>query len=122
MLLRSALFYMIIRELPIVNQWARATIMGVALGWFLFSGVGRGLIANRPMIQNLGEYRFKRLLNIPDLLFFTHGNVIPSHLPKHRPHLQWKTHQTPVYHEYHRTTYRYKLRKPRYIPWVRWTL
>lgn len=118
MVLRSAILYMVLREMPIVNPWARATIMFFALNWFLVGGVGRGLVSSRPMIQNLGEWRYKRLLNFPDLLFLSHGNIIPSLYPRHVPELQWKTHQSPVYHEYHRNTYRYKLRKPRYIPWV----
>ena len=118
MVLRSALLYMVLREMPIVNPWARAVIMFVSMSWFLASGVGRGLVATRPMIQSLGEWRYKRLLNIPDLLFLSHGNVVPSHFPRNNPHLQWKTYQTPVYHEYHRTTYRYRMRRPRYVPWV----
>ncbi len=108
---------MILRELPIVNPWARATIMYFSVMWFIIGGVGRGLYRTRPMVQEMSEWRLKRLINIPDLYYLSMGNVVPSLYPRHMPDYQWRLHQTPVYHEYHKTTYRYRLRKPRMVPW-----
>ena len=98
MFARTGLFYLCLRELPIVNPWARATIMYFGALWWIFGGVGRGLSMTRPMIKYWNDWYDKRLRNFPDLYYLPNCSDIPSHFPKHNASLTWKTHQTPVYH------------------------
>ena len=109
--------YMALREMPIVNPWARATIMYFAAMWFIFGGVGRGLSKTRPQILETDNWLENRMKNFPELYRFMRSSAVPSLYPKHVPYLQWRLHQTPVFHEYHKTTYRYRLRRPRFVPW-----
>lgn len=114
---RCLLGLMVIRELPIKNFYVRCWL---AYGWciyFVVRGLGRGLFNNRPIVMYNNAFNAKTLVNYPDLIYWTCTRVLPKNPPLPDAHREWRTRQTPVYHQYHRTTYRYRLRKPRYVAW-----
>ncbi len=115
--LRVVLGLLVIRELPIKNFYVRAWL---AYGWVIFfvvKGLGRGLKHTRPLITYNQPIHAKALVNYPDLFYWNLTRVLPKNPPLPNAHREWQTRQTPVFHQYHRTCYRYRMRKPRYIPW-----
>ena len=106
-----------IRELPIRNFYVR---VGLAWSWitfFVVRGLGRGLKYNRPVIMYNHAMHAKTLINYPDLFFWNTTRVMPKNPPVPDAHREWRTRQTPVYHQYHKNVYRYRFRKPRYVTW-----
>ena len=80
-------------------------------------GLSKGLRQNKPAVFYMQPYIMKTLMNRPDLLNFAMTRKLPKNPITFDAHKEWRMRQAPVYHQYHRTTYRYRLRKPRYIPW-----
>ena len=80
-------------------------------------GLSKGMRETKPGVYYLKDYAIKALLNRPDLFNFALGKRMPKMPITVDCHKEWRMRQAPVYHQYHRTTYRYKNRQPRYIPW-----
>lgn len=114
---RCILGLLFIRELPIKNFYIRAWLAYAWVIFFVVKGLGRGLFARRPIILYNHAWNAKVLMNYPDLLHYAIGKVLPKNPPLPDPAREWATRQNPVFHQYHRTTYRYRYRKPRYVPW-----
>jgi hypothetical protein len=108
--LRCALGLMIIRELPVKNFYVRCWLAYAYIIFFVFKGLGRGLKYARPI-------HAKALINYPDLFYWNLTRVLPKNPPLPDAHREWRTRQTPVFHQYHKNAYRYRMRKPRYVPW-----
>lgn len=115
--IRIMLGYAVIRELPIRNFYVRSFITYVYTLFFLTQGIGRGFNRRTPILFYKHQYHSRAMLNYPDLFYWNYTRILPRDPPVPNVHQQWRTRQTPVYHEYHKNVYRYKLRKPRYIPW-----
>ena len=80
-------------------------------------GLGKRLRDVQPGVYYMKPYIMKALLNRPDLQRFAMTKKLPKVPVVHDPHKDWRARQTPIYHQYHRCTYRYRMRAPRYIPW-----
>lgn len=114
---RVALGLLVIRELPIKNFYIRSWLAYAWIIYFVYRGLGRGLHYSRPLVMYNHPFHARTLINYPDLFYWTVARVLPKNPPLPDAHREWRTRQTPVYHQYHRTTYRYRMRKPRYVPW-----
>lgn len=114
---RCLLGLAVIRELPIKNFYVRCWITYAYLLTFLSRGTGRGLRHNKPIVMYNHQFHSRALSNYPDLFWWNMTRILPRNPPVPDPHREWRTRQTPVYHQYHKTCYRYRMRKPRYIPW-----
>ena len=115
--LRCLLGLLFIRELPIKNFYVRCWLSYAWIIYFVTRGLGRGLRHSRPIVMYNHAIHAKSLVNYPDLFYWNLTKVLPKNPPVPDAHREWKTRQTPVFHQYHRTTYRYRHRKPRYVPW-----
>lgn len=115
--IRVALGLAVIREMPIKNFYARCCLAYVYILWFVVRGLGRGLKANRPLVMYNHSFHAKTLANYPDLFYWNLSRVLPRNPPVPDAHREWRTRQQPVYHMYHKMSWRYILRKPRYVPW-----
>lgn len=114
---RCLLGLLVIRELPIKNFYVRCWLAYGYIMYFVVKGLGRGLKHNRPIVMYNHGIHAKALINYPDLFYWNVTRILPKNPPVPDAHREWRTRQTPVYHQYHKTTYRYRQRKPRYIPW-----
>ena len=114
---RVALGLAVIRELPVKNFYARCCLAYVWCMWFVIRGLGRGLRTNRPIVLYNHAFHAKTLANYPDLFYWNVTRVLPKNPPVPDAHREWRTRQNPVYHQYHKTSWRYILRKPRYVQW-----
>jgi len=115
--LRCALGLLAIRELPIKNFYVRVGIAYVWCTYFIIRGLGRGFSYRRPLVMYNHPMHAKTLVNYPDLFYWNLGRVLPKYPVVPDPHREWRTRQTPVYHQYHKNVYRYRYRKPRYVQW-----
>lgn len=115
--LRFGLGALLIRELPIKSFSVRCIIIYIYGCYFLGRGLSKGLRDAKPAVHYLQPYAAKALINHPDFFDFALTRVLPKLPIQSNVHKQWRLKQTPVYHQYHRTTYRYRFRKPRYVPW-----
>ena len=115
--LRCLIGLLAIRELPIKNFYIRCWLAYAWIIFFVARGLGRGLVKTRPIFLYNHPFHAKTLVNYPDLFYWTITKVLPKNPPLPDAHREWRTRQTPVFHQYHKTTYRYRYRKPRYIPW-----
>jgi hypothetical protein len=84
---------------------------------FVANGLGRGLRYQRPIVFYNHQFHARALLNYPDLFWWNLTRTLPRNPPVPDAHKEWRTRQTPVFHQYHKTCYRYRMRKPRYVPW-----
>lgn len=114
---RVVLGLLVIRELPVKNFYIRAWIAYFYIIFFVLRGLGRGLRYSRPIVMYNHPLHAKTLMNYPDLFFWNLTRVIPKNPPTPDAHREWRTRQTPVFHQYHKNAYRYRMRKPRYVPW-----
>lgn len=114
---RCVLGLAVIRELPIKNFYVRCWISYAYLLFFMSRGTGRGLRYERPIVMYDHQFHSRALLNYPDMFWWNLTRVLPKNPPVPDAHREWRTRQNPVYHQYHKTCYRYRMRKPRYIPW-----
>jgi len=114
---RVVLGLLFIRELPIRNFYVRVFLAWNWITFFIIRGVGRGMRMNRPIIMYNNALHAKSLINYPDLFFWNVTRILPKNPPVPDAHREWRTRQTPVYHQYHRTVYRYRFRNPRYVQW-----
>ena len=114
---RCLLGLLFIRELPIKNFYVRCWLAYAWIVYFVLRGLGRGLRTSRPIVMYNHALHAKSLINYPDLFYWNLTKILPRNPPGPDTHREWRTRQTPVFHQYHRTTYRYRFRKPRYIPW-----
>jgi len=114
---RCLLAIAVIREMPIKSFYVRSVITYVYLLTFLSRGTGRGLRFERPIVMYNHQFHQRSLLNYPDMFWWNLGRVLPKNPPVPNAHTEWRYRQTPVYHQYHKTCYRYRMRKPRYIQW-----
>lgn len=118
---RSKLRYLLaiafVRELPIKNFYARSFVVYFTLMWGVFSLFGKGHLEQKPKFLFNHSYFMKPLLNYPDLMWWTQARAVPSLYIRENTHMNWRTWQTPIFHQYHRTVYRYRYRRPRYLPW-----
>ena len=80
-------------------------------------GNARGFFLQRPLVMYGHEFHLKALVNMPDLFYWTTCKVLPKPNPIPDAHREWRTRQTPVFHQYHKACYRYRMRKPRYVQW-----
>ena len=115
--LRFALGGLLIRELPIKNFFARVFIIYIYGCYFLGRGLSKGLRPEKPAVYYMTDYSIKPLLNRPDLFKWSLCRVLPKVPVVNNVTKDWRARQQPVFHQYHRTTYRYRMRKPRYVPW-----
>tara|TARA_B110000503_G_C7062605_1_gene377336 strand:+ start:580 stop:1032 length:453 start_codon:yes stop_codon:yes gene_type:complete len=115
--LRCALGLAVIRELPIKNFYIRCWLTYFYIYYFISQGLGRGLRFTRPIVFYNQKFNSRALLNYPDLFWWNLTRVLPRNPPVPDNHKEWRTRQTPVFHQYHKTCYRYRMRKPRYVPW-----
>ena len=115
--LRCALGLMFIRELPVKNFYVRCWLAYAYIIFFVFKGLGRGLKYARPIVLYNQPIHAKALINYPDLFYWNLTRVLPKNPPLPDAHREWRTRQTPVFHQYHKNAYRYRMRKPRYVPW-----
>jgi len=115
--LRVALSLALIRELPIKSFYARSAIVYAYLLFFISRGTGRGFFFSRPIVFYNHRFTFRALLNYPDLFWLNLTRIIPRAVPVTTAHQEWRKWQQPVYHQYHRVCYRYRFRRPRYVPW-----
>jgi len=115
--LRCLLGMAVIRELPIKNFYIRCWLTYAWLVFFVSKGLGRGLRFQRPLVMYNHQFHQRALLNYPDLFWWNLTRVLPKNPPVPDAHREWRTRQTPVFHQYHKTCYRYRMRKPRYVPW-----
>jgi len=107
----------VIRELPIKNFYIRCWLSYAWLMYFVSKGLGRGLRYQRPLVIYGNQFHHRALLNYPDLFWWNLTRVLPRNPPVPDAHNEWRIGQTPVFHQYHKTCYRYRTRKPRYVPW-----
>ena len=114
---RMALGYLVIRELPIRNFYARAIILYMYGSWFLLRCLGKGMRVSRPIVLYNHPISSRALLNYPDFFWWQMCKVLPKVPVAPSVHKEWRMRQTPVFHQYHRCAYRYRHRKPRYMPW-----
>lgn len=114
---RTLIACMVIRELPVKNFYSRCWLMYFYLLWFVHNGVGRGLFYSSPIVTYAHPFNIKPLLNYPDLFWWKFFKTAPTNPPMPDPHKSWSVRQKPVYHQYQRTTYRYRKRRPRYVQW-----
>ena len=114
---RCLLGLMAIRELPIKSFYTRGILAYVWILYFVNRGLGRGLRYQRPLVTYNNQFHFRALLNYPDLFWWNLCRTLPKNPPVPDAHREWRTRQTPVYHQAHKTVYRYRFRKPRYVPW-----
>ena len=115
--IRCVLGLLFIRELPIKNFYTRCWVMYFWLAYFVVRGLGRGFLFQRPMVTYNHPFHMKSLLNYPDLFYWNLTRILPKNPPIPNAHREWQTRQQPVFHQYHRTVYRYRHRKPRYVQW-----
>jgi hypothetical protein len=115
--MRLLLGGLIIRELPIRSFTARCVIIYLYATYFIGRGIGKGFRDYKPVVHYLTPYAKRVLTNHPDFFDFALGRVLPKIPITTTPNREWRMKQQPVYHQYHRCTYRYRLRQPRYIPW-----
>jgi len=114
---RCLLGLLVIRELPIKSFYARCWLV---YGWmvlFVSKGIGRGFRNQRPLITYNQRFHSRALLNYPDLFWWNLTRVLPRNPPVPDAHREWRTRQNPVFHQYHKGCYRYRQRRPRYVPW-----
>uniref|UniRef100_A0A7S3CLD6 Uncharacterized protein n=1 Tax=Strombidium rassoulzadegani TaxID=1082188 RepID=A0A7S3CLD6_9SPIT len=114
---RVALALAVIRELPVKNFYIRCWLVYGYYMFFVSNGLARGLKPARPLVIYQTQSERRTLLNYPDLFWWTQTRVLPRNPPMPSTDIEWRTRQTPVFHQYHKTTYRYRLRKPRFVPW-----
>lgn len=115
--LRVLLGLAFIRELPIRNFYVRCWIAYAYIIFFVIRGIGRGMSIARPIVMYNNAIHAKALANYPDLYWWQMSRKLPKATPTPDVHREWQTRQMPVYHQYHKTAYRYRNRKPRYVPW-----
>lgn len=114
---RVLLGLLVIRELPIKNFYVRCWLAYFYIIFFVIRGLGRGLKWSRPLVMYNQALNAKTLVNYPDLFYWNLTRILPKNPIVNDGHREWRTRQSPVFHQYHRTTYRYRQRKPRYVPW-----
>jgi hypothetical protein len=115
---QNLLALLAIRELPIKNFYARCWVMYFYVEFFMNRGIGRGFHRQKLPVTFYDNYFMRRdFLNYPDLLYWNIARVLPRNPPVPDAHREWRTRQFPVFHDYHRKVYRYRFRKPRYVPW-----
>lgn len=114
---RCTLALLAIRELPIKSFYTRGIIAYIYCMTFMAKGTGRGFQYQRPIVFHGHYFHMKALLNYPDMFWWNLCRVMPKNPPIPDAHAEWRTRQTPVYHQYHKTCYRYRMRKPRHIQW-----
>ena len=115
--LRTMLGVLAIRELPIKNFYVRCFLTYLYAHFFILKGIGRGLTFQRPIVMYNHDFHNRALLNYPDLFWWNFCRELPKSPPVPNAHLEWRMRQTPVFHQYHKNCYRYRFRKPRYVPW-----
>jgi len=115
--MRILLGLAVIRELPIKNFYTRCFITYWYLMFTINRGAGRGFVTIRPIYFHDHQFHFRAMLNYPDMLWANLTRVMPRNPPTPNQHLQWRNFQQPVYHQVHKACYRYRFRKPRYLPW-----
>jgi hypothetical protein len=115
--LRCVLGLMVIREMPIKNFYVRCWITYAWMVFVIIRGNARGLRHNRPIVMYNHGIHAKALVNYPDFFYWNLTKVIPKNPPVPNANREWRMRQTPVYHQYHKNAFRYRLRKPRYVPW-----
>lgn len=115
--LRVTLGLLFIRELPIKSFPVRCVITYLYLTYFIYRGVGQGFFNTNPVAVFAKPWLFKMLQNRPDLYRMTATRELPKIPFTHSDYREWRNRQQPVYHQYHKTVYRYRFRKPRYIQW-----
>lgn len=115
--IRQLLAVAIIRELPIKSFYTRAMIAYGYFTFFYFRSLSRGKHNKKPVAVFMQEWQAKTLANYPDLgrlVMFRQLAKIPI---SPDPHRIWRFNQQPIFHQVHRAVYRYRWRKPRYVPW-----
>ena len=114
---RILLGLLVIRELPIKSFYARCWIAYFYSCYFVVRGLGRGFQRQRPQFVMNHQHHMRSLLNYPDLGYWVMGRAVAQHPVQPNPHKEWRLRQTPVFHQFHKVVYRYRYRKPRYVPW-----
>jgi hypothetical protein len=115
--LRCLLGILVIRELPLKNFYVRTGLGYIWLIYFVLRGNGRGFYANRPIFFYNNDFHNKSLINYPDLFWWKTCRIAPKNPPVPNNHIEWRTSQQPVFHQYHKNVYRYRFRRPRYVQW-----
>ena len=114
---RMILGLLFIRELPIKSFYSRAFIGYWYFTWVYHRSLAKGVSQNHPNVIYNHPIFFKTLLNYQDLFYWSIGKVLPKVPNTPSAHLTWEARQKPVFHQYHKQVYRYRYRRPRYVPW-----
>jgi hypothetical protein len=104
--MRVLLGALLIRELPVRSFTARCVIIYFYATYFIGRGLSKGLRHYKPSVHYLTDWAHKALMNHPDFYEFAVGKVLPKLKLGADSHTQWRARQQPVYHQYHRCTYR----------------
>ena len=116
--LNNLLAVLAIRELPIKSFYVRGMIIYVYITFTIVKGIASGFnTAAHNMYKYNHMYESRALNNYPDLFWWNLTRILPKNPPVPNAHREWRTRQNPVFHQYHKNCYRYRYRKPRYIPW-----
>ena len=115
--MRIILGLLVIRELPIKNFYTRCWLAYFWIIYFVVRGLGRGFRRTRPLVLYNHAIHAKTLANYPDLLYWNLAKVLPKNPAVPDTNIEWRMRQTPIFHQYHKNAYRYRYRKPRFLPW-----
>ena len=114
---RGTLAIIAIREMPIKSFYVRCWIAYAYMYFFWSRGTARGWDMMRPVCMYNHQFTARALLNYPDMFWLNLTRVLPKNPPVPDAHNEWKMRQQPVFHQYHKTVYRYRTRRPRWIQW-----
>lgn len=89
--LRCLLGLLVIRELPIKSFYSRTAIGYLWITFFVYRGLGRGLMGTRPIFFYNNDFHNKSLINYPDLFWWKVARIAPKNPPIPNPHIEWMT-------------------------------
>ena len=104
--LRVGLAILAFRELPIKSFAARWVVLYLAGHMFINKGLGKGIFPLSAAYFYESGYIKKMLLNYPDINSMLLTKRLPKNLLGRNPHDEWRYFQQPVYHQYHKCTFR----------------
>lgn len=75
--------------------------------YFIGRGLAKGLREYKPQVFYMTDWAQRILANHPDFYYFALGKTLPKLALGADANTEWRARQQPVYHQYHRCTYRY---------------
>ena len=117
-LFRCGIIYGILRELPIINFYARCFIMSICT-YTLIQRDNIGILfpnENGPGV--IPHYtRSRELLNFPILRFILTLRRPTTNVPTMMPEFEWRQRNYPLYYQPHEGVFEQFARIPRYVKW-----